>query len=329
MRNRRPPQSDLVDQPADPFSFTAEQPPIIRREENHPVSFDVPVTNNTNEVARFAHFACDCGCTSGHLGPQELQPGQSAVVRLTVDSSGREGLQRFGCHWRDEVGRRWTAEARVTIYKPAQFEPPALKFGSVLQGERQSRRVYYDEFAASSDELPSARDFTVSASRRDCLHISIGEREVTSLAPGVVRRRTPIDVRFQAFDPGNAETIIRPETWPSPVQAQVALRLDWSLRRLVELSPARLAFVIPSRETSQSRLIAVHPVEGSGAVVGSVSATDARIRAAIRPVASGVEVDVGVTLSAEDQFLSGEVVLRLTAPAGQELRIPVTAVRLP
>lgn len=83
---------------ADPFAFVLEHPPVVYRDGNSPATFEVPVANKSAGVVRFSHFGCDCGCTSGRLDRDELQPGEKTTLRMTVNLFGREGPQRFTCH---------------------------------------------------------------------------------------------------------------------------------------------------------------------------------------------------------------------------------------
>ena len=317
----------------EPLVFVLDHAPIICRDANTPVSFEVPIANRSDGIVRFSNFACDCGCTAGRLEREGLQPGESALVRMTVNLSGREGAQRFACHWIDEHGRRWTAETRVTIYRPAQFDPATLRLGQLTAGETISRRVHYDEYATTPEELGLVPGFSISSIHRDAIQIEVSSPVIESLGVGLTRRRTSVDVSFTVANRGGyTEVFLTPTAPPGDGQPMPSVRMDWSVLETVELTPARLALTFPPKgEDRRSQVVRVRPLDGQAIVVDKITTSDpgiqARVLAAPASAADGAEIEVTVTLSEGKRFLAGDVVLHLGSLASCEVRIPVTALR--
>jgi hypothetical protein len=313
----------------EPFAFVLDHPPIVCRDATNPVTFDVPIANRSADVVRFHNFGCDCGCTSALLRKEELQAGESEVLRMTVNLSGREGSQRFACHWNDESGRRWSAETRVTIYRPAQFAPNLLRLGQVAAGDQISKQVHYDEYAATVHELPPATSFSISSIYKDSVQLGVSQALVESLGVGLIRRRTTIDVSFTVANRGGyTEVFLTPSAPPV-----ASLRIDWSVRETVEMVPPRLALTSPVKgEDRQTQMVRVRTLDGQAIAIERITTSDAGIQARV-PVAphsptNMTDIEVSVTLTEGKRLLAGDVILHLRAPDSREVRIPVTALRL-
>jgi hypothetical protein len=316
------------------FRFSVDHPPVIWHNGASPVSFEVPIVNRSPSAVRFSHFACDCGCTSARLDREELQPGETATVRMAVDLSGRQGPQRFACHWNDESGQRWSAETRVTVYKPAQFDPDAIRLGRVTPGDTISRQVHFDEYATTEAELPPAPGFSIDSIYRDPVQLVASPAVVESLGPGLVRRRTSIDVKVTVANrAGYAEAILTRSTPPADRHPTPSLRIDWFVRETVEVSPARLALTFPPKgEGQQTQVVRVRPTDGRPIVINRVTTSDPGIGARVldtpRSPAGDAEIEVSVALAEGKGLLAGDVILHLGVPERHEVRIPVTALRV-
>jgi hypothetical protein len=316
------------------FRFSVDHPPVIWHSGASPVQFPVPIINRFSSAVRFSHFACDCGCTSARLDREELQPGATATVRMAVDLSGRQGPQRFACHWNDESGQRWSAELRVTVYKPAQFDPEVVRLGRVTPGDTISRQVHFDEYATTEAGLPPAPGFSIYSVYRDPVQLVANSAVVEPLGPGLIRRRTSIDVKVGVPNrAGYAEAILTPSQSSTAARPTPSLRIDWSVRETVEVSPARLALTFPPKgEGQQTQTVRVRPTDGRAIAINQVTTSDpgigARVLGTPRSPTGDAEIEVTVALTEGKQFLAGDVVLHLGMPERHEVRIPVTALRV-
>lgn len=320
-----------VAQPADPFAFVLEHPPVVCHDATAPVAFEIPVVNRTAGVVRFANFGCDCGCTSGKLDREELQPGASVPVRMTVNLSGREGAQRFTCHWTDEAGTRWSAQTRVTIYKPAQFDSTALRLGTVAPGDTIGRQVQYDEHAATAEDFLPVPTFSISSIHHEPIRLVANPSVVEPLGAGLVRRRTPVDVNFTVPNRGGYTEVFLVASAP-PGRPTQSVRIDWSVPETVELSPARLALTFPGTgEARRTQVVRVRPLGGGGVTIDRITTSDpaimARVLTAPQSPAESAEVEVAVALPEGKRLIAGDVVLHLGGEGAREVRVPVTALR--
>ncbi len=317
-----------------PFVFAVDYPPIVCRDASNPVPFEVPVVNRSENVTRFQNFACDCGCTSGGLDHEELQPGESAKVRMAVNLSGREGAQRFACHWNDESGTRWTAETRVTIYKPAQFDPGTVRLGKVAPGDAIKKRVHYDEYVTTEAELSPVPNFSISSIHRNRVQLERHPPVVEHLGAGLIHRRTALDVTFPVANRGGYdEVFLVPSGPPLAGQSTQSLRIDWSVPETVELSPARIALTFAAKgEDRRAEVVRVRPIDGRAFAIEKVTSSDACIQARVLVAPSSsaedAEIEVSVALAEGKRILAGEVVLHLASPDSREVRLPVTAFRV-
>ena len=190
----------------------------------------MPIVNKTDNVVRFTHFGCNCGCTSGKLTSEELQTGQFATLRMTIDVSGREGSQRFSCQWSDESGRRWSAEVRVVIYRPVQFNPSAMRLGHIVSGETIGRRVYCNEYATTMGDLPPLPNFSISSSiHREAVSLKINSSVVENLGSDLVRRQTTIDMSLIAASRSGYNEVFLVASAPAGSSTS-SLLIDWSVR---------------------------------------------------------------------------------------------------
>jgi hypothetical protein len=159
----------------------------------------------------------------------------------------------------------------------------------------------------------------------------VGAPVVETLNTGVVRRRTPIDVSFTVANRGGyTEVFLVPSEPPGPLAA--SLRIDWSVRELVELSPARVALTFPgSGEVRRSQVVHARPLDGRTIPINRITTTDPGITARVvtksPPPSETTDFEVTVALPEGKRLLSGDIVLHLGTQGSPEVRIPVTAIR--
>jgi hypothetical protein len=314
--------------------FVLDHQPIVCRDWNKPVTFEVPIINSFDETVRFKNFACDCGCTSAQYDRQELQPQETAVVRMTVDLSGREGNQRFVCRWTDQNDRRWSSEVRVAIFRPAQFDSKVIHLGQVSPGDAIKKQINYDEYATVASELSTVPSFSISAIQGDSIKLTVGQSTMEPFADGVHRRRTSLDVGIVIPNRiGFGECTVTPTANQQSINHLPSMHLDWKVQETVELIPARLALTFKAdTDEEQTRLVKIRSLVQDTAAIEKITTTDSSISARVlssgKSAADYLEVEVRVKLPQSKRLLAGDVVLHLIRPISSELRIPITAVRL-
>jgi hypothetical protein len=119
---------------------------------------------------------------------------------------------------------------------------------------------------------------------------------------------------------------------PGSGQPTPSVRIDWSVRETVELSPARLALTFPAKGGDRrTQVVRVRPIDGRAVVIDRITTSDpgiqARVLAAPRSPMDDAEIEVSVALAEGKRLLVGDVVLKLGPPDSREVRIPVTAFR--
>lgn len=325
-------QTGEASQGSEPFVFILDHPPVICRDGSSPVLFEIPIVNRTQATVRFNRLSCACGCTSAQSDREELQPDESTTVKMGVNLSGREGPQKFTCHWNDESGRVWTTELRVTVFRPTQFDPTSIRLGQVSSGEKISRQVHYDEFEKSVGELPPVPTFSITSIQRHEVHLDVKPPEIEQFSEGFVRRRTAIDVSLTVPTRVGYGQVFLAAILPGHGQQTSSLSIDWSVREIIEISPVRLALTFsPQDNGPQKQLVRLRPLDGQPIVIKKVTTSDSciltRVVSAPQGSADAAEVEVSVTIPEGKRFLAGDVIVQL-GPNSQEIRIPVSAVRV-
>lgn len=98
--------------------------------------------------------------------------------------------------------------------------------------------------------------------------------------------------------------------------------MNWSVRSIVDVSPAQIAF---TEDFGAARVVTL---KASGPVtIGQLVTSDPAITACVVPgdQSDVVQLKIAVEMPPGQQFFSGSVTVRVTAPEATEVRIPVTA----
>lgn len=249
---------------------------------------------------------------------------------MKVQLAGRQGDQVFSCRWHDETGRDWVARTRVTVYPPRQFEQSLIRLGDVQSGQAIQKQFTFEEYAKSADGFHSAPELTVRAESWQKVRLQQESPRVERLSDHLVRRVTTARVDFDISDRTGYGTVVVTPKYTADVEGlRPSMVIDWSVPQIVDLSPSRIAIVgVREHIGLQTRVVRVVGLGGRALKVSSVTTTDDSVAARVHPVndanADAAEVTVTVTLPERRLSLSAEVVLRLSEPSLQEVRIPVS-----
>jgi uncharacterized protein YodC (DUF2158 family) len=324
---------DNAEAEANPCAFVLDHRPIVCRVPSERVNFRVAIANPFAEAVKFRDFACDCGCSSGKFTVAELGPGQDAAVEMTVVLAGREGAQRFTCRWFDGTGREWSATVRVTVYRPTQFEPKAIRLGTLEPNTVVQRTVIYDEYATDPADFPPPPGFGVSSTHPVPVRLENAKPITETLDGGLLRRRTTLNVSLTVPNgEGSDELFLVPSAPPLGAEPTSLLRVDWAVRELLSLSPKRIAISFDNtNHDKQTQVLRVRSTGSGVVIVKKVVTTDpsveARISTNARSINEDTLIEVTVTLPDDRRLLVAEVVLTVDAPAAREAHVPVTAIR--
>lgn len=324
--------ADPKDDDRSGFTNILEHDPIICGGSNRTTTFRVRVTNRTPLVVRFQNFASSCTCTSARLEQTELPSGESTSVTMTVDLAGREGDQSFRSSWRDDSGREWSAEVRVSIYKPQRFLPNSVSRGSVEAGARLSQDVVFEEYARSAAEFVQPPRLIGQAESRAAVEVVVGESAVERVSDTCHRRRTPVVIRWTVPELAGYNDLFVLST-PGPGAAACSCRVGWRVDEAVEASPVRVAFaaVKGSGDEVLRRTVTLRSKTAASLHLDSLETSEACIAAKVVPAAIAdpreVTLEITVAVGANRDVLSGTVTARIKTESVQQVRIPVTVLR--
>ncbi len=290
----------------------------------------VPVVNRTHEVMTFSNFACSCGCTTGGLEKTELQPGESTKVTMAVNGQGRHGLQRFLCHWVDQRGEIWTAEARTAIYQPVKFEPTVIHLARRAKpGSTNTGEAILEEYAENTNDLSPEPILSVDF---DGLTIRKSPSTIEILDGNCVRRRTPVSlVLIVPKQVGYGSSIVRVGHNGAANLPAASLTVDWSVEESVVAEPRQLSLSFgPQATTAEDKIIKLTGAKGAPVSVTKVRTSDPNIVAELLDsgnTADGVMLKVSVQLATDSRLLAGWVAVDVLQPDATEVRIPITGFR--
>ena len=317
-------------QPDKPLTFRVDHPATVWRDSSSPIVMVVPVVNRTHEVVIFSNFACSCGCTTGGLEKTELRPGESTKVTMVVNGQGRHGLQRFLCHWVDQRGEIWTAEARTAIYQPVRFEPTVIhlarraKPGSTSVGE-----ATLEEYAENTNDLSPEPTLSVEF---DGSTIRKSSSTIETLDGNCVRRRTPVSLALTVpKQVGYGSAIIRVGHSGAANVSAASLTVDWSVEESVVAEPRQLSLSFGPHETvAEDKIIKLTGAKGAPVLVTKVRTSDPNIVAELVDggnTTDGVRLKVSVQLATGNRLLAGWVSVEVSQPDATEVRIPIAGFR--
>ncbi len=103
-----------------------------------------PFTNTGMHSVTIKRLHSYCGCTTPEMEKDVYAPGESGVIRVNFDPTGRHGIQvkRIMVYTDDPVLPVKTLTARGYVRAVAYLEPNVINFGVVDKGTNLSKVVY-------------------------------------------------------------------------------------------------------------------------------------------------------------------------------------------
>jgi len=263
-----------------------------------------------------------CGCLRVWQVPTRVPAGGTAELNLAVHTlSAPAGPQ----NWQVKVG--WGGSAglqtlalpvRATVRQEVVLQPPMLRVNS--SGATRHELVVVDH-------RPSTFRIVRAVTSSPCLRISEPVERTDATGRRVRALTLTIDGQLP---PGRYEEQVVIHT-DDPVHRELRVLVDVTRRggQRVEALPEQLELVLPAADARASRVVVLRDLRGRPVEIESLETSHPALSARGpegEAATASIRLEVRGDLIKQDR-LEGEVVVRMVAPAGEKVTIPVTVLK--
>ncbi|NQT17778.1 MAG: DUF1573 domain-containing protein [Planctomycetes bacterium] len=167
--------------------------------------------NEDDEPIVLAFSRTSCGCLGVRSMPQRLEPGETGVFEVNLDTTGRRGLQQLQAIFWDTEPKKCLVTLRTTaMIRSCWTTPETLSLGNLVAGDRVKKELFVVVAG-----YPDASVLSVST---DAEWITLNEKEVVTEPRGQAVGIKAIGC-YEAEWNGNGAL-------PGTLSAEIAVRIE-------------------------------------------------------------------------------------------------------
>jgi hypothetical protein len=263
-----------------------------------------------------------CGCLRVRQAPARVPAGGAAEVHLAVHTlSAPAGQQNWQVNvaWAGPAGQQALAlPVRATVRQEVVLQPPMLRVNSA--GATRHELVVVDQ-------RPNTFRIVRAVTSSPYLRISEPVERTDAAGRRVRALMLTIDGQLPA---GRHEEQVVIHT-DDPVHRELRVLVDITRRggQRVEALPEKLELVLATADAQASRVVVLRDLRGRPVEIESIETSHPALSARGpegEAATASIRLEVRGELLKQDR-LQGEIVVRMVAPAGEKVTIPVTVLR--
>lgn len=266
------------------------------------VRIEITIHNDGSEPLEIRNIDSDCACTVAQIPDSTLAPGESTVMRATVQTRSFSGkiMKQVFVFTNDPAAPKATVKLRAFVRPPVSLRPPTVRFGDVPIGEPRRETVTLKAAARDTLRILSL-DFPERILR--CSSASSQEGDSTVL-------RVELELKSDA-PPGPFRVTGKIAT-NHAVNPMQTLLVTGQVHGFFRVDPEAVSFGQVLQGRSRTETIRVIPTASGNRRVTGVSCDRPFVGSEVVPLPEGQGYEVRATLlpSAPPERLTGT--LRIT-----------------